>query len=32
MIVEEYDATTVIPPGCSARLDDWGNIEIDVDS
>jgi N-methylhydantoinase A len=28
LIVEEYDATTVIPPGCRAALDDWGNIVI----
>jgi N-methylhydantoinase A len=30
LIVEEYDATTVVPPGCSARLDEWGNIVLDV--
>ena len=30
IIVEEYDATTVVPPGCSARLDDLNNIIIDV--
>jgi N-methylhydantoinase A len=30
LIVEEYDATTVIPPGCSAALDDWGNIVIQI--
>jgi N-methylhydantoinase A len=28
LIVEEYDATTVVPPGCSACLDDWGNLVI----
>ena len=28
LIVEEYDATTVVPPGCTARLDEWGNIVI----
>ncbi len=27
-IVEEYDSTTVIPPGATARLDDYGNIVI----
>jgi len=27
-IVEEYDATCVIPPGWSARLDDYGNIVL----
>ena len=30
VIVEEYDATTVIPPGCRAWLDEWSNIVIDV--
>ena len=30
LIVEEYDATTVVPPGCSARLDELNNIVIDV--
>jgi N-methylhydantoinase A len=29
-IVEEYDATCVVPPGAAARLDRWGNIEIAV--
>ena len=29
-IVEEYDATTVVPPGASARRDVWGNILITV--
>ncbi|MBI3328071.1 MAG: hydantoinase/oxoprolinase family protein [Nitrospinae bacterium] len=28
LIVEEYDATTVVPPRCSAMLDEWGNIVI----
>ena len=32
LIVEEYDATTVIPPGCSAHLDTWRNIVIDLAS
>jgi N-methylhydantoinase A len=27
-IVEEYDATCVIPPGARAVLDDWGNIDM----
>jgi N-methylhydantoinase A len=27
-IVEEYDATCVIPPGARAELDDFGNILI----
>ena len=30
LVVEEYDVTTVVPPGSSARLDEWSNIEIDV--
>jgi N-methylhydantoinase A len=30
LIVEEYDATTVVPPGCTATLDAWGNIVIDI--
>jgi N-methylhydantoinase A len=30
LIIEEYDATTVIPPGCVASLDAWNNICIDV--
>ena len=30
LIVEEYDATTVIPPGCLAGLDEWGNIIIEI--
>ncbi|MFO1350358.1 MAG: hydantoinase/oxoprolinase family protein [Gammaproteobacteria bacterium] len=29
-IIEEYDATCVIPPGCSAALDALGNIDITV--
>ena len=30
LVVEEYDVTTVVPPGSSARLDEWSNIVIDV--
>ena len=30
LIIEEYDATTVVPPGCSTRLDEFNNIVIDV--
>ena len=26
LIVEEYDSTTVVPPGWAASLDAWGNI------
>ncbi|HXA98743.1 MAG TPA: hydantoinase/oxoprolinase family protein [Candidatus Dormibacteraeota bacterium] len=28
LLIEEYDATTLVPPGCSARLDAHGNILI----
>jgi N-methylhydantoinase A len=28
LIIEEYDATTVVPPGWRAALDDWGNVRI----
>jgi N-methylhydantoinase A len=28
LIVEEYDATCVVPPGCEAWLDEWGNMVI----
>lgn len=30
LIVEEYDSTCVVPPGCQAFLDSSGNIVIDV--
>jgi N-methylhydantoinase A len=30
MVIEEYDATTVVPPEASARLDDLRNIVIDL--
>ena len=32
LIVEEYDATTVVPPSCAASLDHAGNIVIEVDA
>jgi len=28
LIIEEYDSTTVVPPGWSAQLDDHGNIRL----
>ena len=28
LLVDEYDATTLVPPGCTARLDTHGNIVI----
>ena len=30
IIIDEYDSTTVIPPGCTAGLDAQGNIVINV--
>lgn len=30
LIIEEYDATTVVPPRCTASVDEWGNIIISV--
>jgi N-methylhydantoinase A len=30
LIVEEYDATTVVPPGCAASFDACGNIVLSV--
>ena len=30
VIIEEYDATSLVPPGATARLDGYGNIIIDV--
>jgi N-methylhydantoinase A len=29
-VIEEYDATCVIPPDTRARLDEWGNIVMDL--
>jgi N-methylhydantoinase A len=29
VIVEEYDTTTVVPPGWTARTDDWNNLLIE---
>ena len=31
-IVEDYDATTLVPPGIRAWLDEWGNVVIDLKS
>ena len=31
-IIEEYDATVVVPPECIARLDEWNNVIIDDQS
>jgi N-methylhydantoinase A len=30
LIIEEYDSTCVVPPGCHASLDEWRNIVIDM--
>jgi len=30
MIVEDYDATPVVPPGAKAQMDEWGDIVIEV--
>ncbi len=27
-IIQEYDATCLVPPGCTAALDDFGNIRL----
>ncbi len=31
LVIEEPDATCVVPPGSRARLDDAGNIDIEID-
>ena len=28
LIVEEYDSTCIVPPGCQVTLDGLGNIDI----
>jgi N-methylhydantoinase A len=30
LIVESYDSTVVVPPGCAVQADDQGNVLIDV--
>jgi N-methylhydantoinase A len=30
LIVEEYDSTTVVPPGCRIRRDAWQVLQLDV--
>jgi N-methylhydantoinase A len=30
LIIEEYDATCLVPPGAAATLDRYGNVQIDV--
>jgi N-methylhydantoinase A len=29
-IIEDYDSTCVIPPGCGVSADEWGNVVIDL--
>jgi len=31
LLIDEYDATTLVPPGCSARLDHFNNIVIRIE-
>lgn len=31
LLIDDPDSTCVVPPGCVARLDPFGNIEVDVD-
>jgi N-methylhydantoinase A len=31
LLVDEYDATTLVPPGCAAKRDEHGNIVIRVE-
>ena len=30
LIIDEYDSTVVVPPGCSASLDKAGMVTIDI--
>jgi N-methylhydantoinase A len=30
LIVQEYDATTLLPPGAEAEVDEFGNIVISL--
>ena len=30
LLIDEIDSTCVVPPGCVARLDAYGNIEVEV--
>ena len=31
LIVEEYDATTIVPPGCTVQRDRYDNLVIEID-
>ena len=30
LLIDEADSTCVVPPGCLARLDQYGNIEVEL--
>jgi N-methylhydantoinase A len=30
LAIEEYDSTTIVPPGCRASKDAWGNIVVEL--
>jgi N-methylhydantoinase A len=30
LAIEEYDSTTIVPPGCRANKDAWGNIVVEL--
>jgi N-methylhydantoinase A len=32
LLIDEYDATTLVPPGCTVRLDDSNNMVIRIDA
>jgi N-methylhydantoinase A len=32
LVIDEYDATTLVPPGCSARLDHFNNILVRIEA
>ena len=32
LLIDEYDATTLVPPGCSAQLDHFDNIVIRIEA
>ena len=31
LLIDEYDATTLVPPGCSARLDHFDNVVVRIE-
>ena len=31
VIIDQLDSTTVVPPGCRARVDEWMNIQITIE-